>query len=373
MNALIRVLQLGSPTPLYGAERWVLALIKHLDPAKVESIVAVIKDAPDLDPPLCREAEKLGFRSKVFNAYGKINFSAVSQLKNFIRENEIDILHTHGYKSDLIGLLAVLGSPCKIVSTPHGWSKQADLKLMGYELLDRCIFPFFDAVVPLSGELFSRLRLVPGINGNLRLIRNGLDISEIEGAKEIAPELVELKNERCFIIGYIGQLIPRKGLDVLLEAASHLGFDNWRLAIVGEGESRPSLEKQASALGIEDRVRFYGFREDRVAFLKGFDLFVLPSRLEGIPRSMMEAMATGLPVIASDIPGCRDLVAHGRTGLLFPVDDREALTNVIDEMAADVGTRSRLARAGRELIDSRFSAERMATEYAEVYAALARH
>ena len=361
---------MGSPTPLYGAERWILALIKHLDPTRVESIVAVIKDDPDLDPPLCREAGKLGFRSKVFNAYGKMNFSAVKQLKNFIRENDIDILHTHGYKTDLIGLFATRGTGCKIVSTPHGWSKQADIKLMCYELLDRCAFPFFDAVVPLSDDLFSRLRHVPGLNGNLRLIGNGVDISDIDSIKEPAPELVKLKKEGFFIIGYIGQLIPRKGLDVLLDAASNLCFDNWRLAIVGEGESRAPLEKQAKTLGIDDRVFFYGFRDDRVAFLRGFNLFVLPSRLEGVPRCLMEAMAAGLSVIASDIPGCRDLVVHGQSGLLFPGDDAKELAEMIEAVASDKIPSVRHARMGRELVNSRFSAERMAEEYTSLYTSL---
>src|SRR5208283_5826212 len=113
--------------------------------------------------------------------------------------------------------------------------------------------------------------------------------------KEVARELIQFRNEGIFIIGYIGQLIPRKGLDVLLDAVSRLSFENWRLAIIGEGESRLSLENQAKDLKISDKVCFFGFREDRIAFLRGFDVFVLPSRSEGIPRSVMEAMATGVP------------------------------------------------------------------------------
>lgn len=365
---LIRVLQLGSPTPLYGAERWILALIKHLDPAKIESLVAVIQDAPGQDAPLCREAAKLGFRSEVFSSFGKLNLSAVKLLRSFLVQNKIDILHTHGYKTDLIGLLATLGTSCKIVSTPHGWSKQADLKLLGYELLDRCAFPFFDAVVPLSQSLYTHLRRLPGLNGNLRLITNGVDLSDIDSVKDPAPELLGLKKEGAFIIGYVGRLVPPKGLHVLLDAASRLGFSNWHLAIVGEGESRALLEQQAKALGIADKVRFYGFREDRVSFLKGFDLFVLPSRSEGTPRCLMEAMAAGLPVIASDIPGCHYLVSHGQTGLLFPVDDAKALAGMIQEVASNKSASDRLAMAGMTFVKNCFSANRMADGYTSLYA-----
>lgn len=372
MNDLkrIRVLQLGSPTGLYGAERWILALIKHLDPEKVDSTVAVIKDDPNLDSPLCREAEKLGFRSHIIEACGRVNFSAIYELRKYIQRNRIQVLHTHGYKTDLIGLLSTRGTGCKIVSTPHGWSKQADLKLMCYEMLDRCAFLFFDYVVPLSDELFKDLRAIPWLNGKLRLIRNAVDTAEIECTREVADELSRLRNEGKFILGYVGQLIPRKGLDILFEAVSRLGFENWRLAIIGEGESRASLETLAEELRISDKVCFFGFREDRIAFLRGFDLFVLPSRLEGIPRCIMEAMAAGVPTVASDIPGCRDLVVHGQTGLLFHVDSPEVLADCIETIASDETIRSGLARRGRELINSRFSAGRMAGEYTELYRTL---
>ncbi len=366
----IRVLQLGSPTGLYGAERWILALIKHLDPERVESIVTVIKDAPGLKAPLCREAERLGFRSHCIEAYGKLNFSAAKQLRDLIEKEDINILHSHGYKTDLIGLLSTLGTRCRIVSTPHGWSKQADFKLMCYEMLDRCAFPFFDSVIPLSDELFERLRSIPWLNDKLHLIRNGVDTSEIESVKEVANELKEFRNAGNLIIGYIGQLIPRKGLDILLDAVSRLKFENWRLAIIGEGESRLPLESQAKDLKICDKVCFFGFREDRIAFLRGFDLFVLPSRLEGIPRCLMEAMVAGIAVVASDIPGCRDLITHGQTGLLFPVDDEGILADRIEIIASNEKIRDGLIRRGRELINSQFSAGRMASEYARLYATI---
>ncbi|MBG0780560.1 MAG: glycosyltransferase, partial [Desulfotignum balticum] len=122
----IRVLQLGSPAGLYGAERWILALVRHLDPAKVESVVGVIKDDPGkADPPLIREAAALGFQTVTINAPGRINLSAVRRLRQYIFANKIDILHTHWYKTDMIGFLAVMGTRCKIISTPHGWSKEA--------------------------------------------------------------------------------------------------------------------------------------------------------------------------------------------------------------------------------------------------------
>ncbi|MGO9019947.1 MAG: glycosyltransferase [Syntrophobacteraceae bacterium] len=366
----IRVLQLGSPTGLYGAERWILALIKHLDPEEVESIVAVIKDDPSLEAPLCREAEKLGFRSHVIEARGRVNLSAVHALRKYIQQDRIQVLHTHGYKTDLVGLLSTRGTNCRIVSTPHGWTKQADFKLMCYEVLDRCAFPFFDSVVPLSDELFKNLRGIPWLNSKLCLIRNGVDIAEIESVKHAAGEVMKFRNGGNFIIGYIGRLVPPKGIDTLLNSVARLSFENWRLVIIGEGESQSALERLAKDLRISDKVCFFGFREDRIAFLRGFDVFVLPSRSEGTPRSVMEAMATGVPVIASKIQGCQVLIEDGQNGLLCEVDDSEGFTAKIEHVLKDSNLRKELADSARDRVNRFFSAQTMATAYTRLYSNL---
>lgn len=369
-SGTIKVLQLGSPIGLYGAERWILALIKHLDPGKIESSVASIKDHPSLEVPLCLQGEKLGFKTRVFESWGKASFSAVKQLREYIQENKIDILHTHYYKTDIIGLMATRGTRCKILSTPHGWTKAPDLKLRIYEIVDRLIFPFLDAVVPLSESLFRPLRSIPGLRNKLSLIKNGVDLTEIETAGEIAPEILSLKEKGEFVIGYIGRLTPGKGLEVLLDAMANHGKINWTFAILGEGEQEGELRNLAKKLGIDTRVKFFGFRSDRLAFLKGFDVFVLPSRSEGIPRCLMEAMGAGVPVVASDIPGCRVLVDGNTTGLLFQVDNPAHLALLINKIEVDSGLRQNLSQAAREFIKREFSAEKMAGDYENLYLAL---
>lgn len=127
-----KVMHLGNPTGLYGAERWILAFIRHLDSAQVDSIVSVIRDDPTLTAPLCREAQILGFNTRIFEAYGRVNWSAISQLRRFLISEDIQILHTHGYKTDVIGLLATWRTPCRLISTPHGWSAQAGFKIKIY-------------------------------------------------------------------------------------------------------------------------------------------------------------------------------------------------------------------------------------------------
>lgn len=426
----ISVLQLGSPMGLYGAERWILALVKHLDPNKVESIVSVIKDSPSLDAPLCREAQKLGIKTHVFEGYGKINFSVIKQIRDYIKKNNIQIIHSHFYKTDIIALFASIGTGCRTITTPHGWSTNAGIKLWCYEFIDRCIFPFFNAVVPLSNDLYDSIgpihrfsyaiiskisktirtmsgtlnqRLNDSMNlmnqrtpkstnqripestnkrinesnkstiqrnhdsANIHLIKNGVDISEIDSVTEITPKLQEWKNEDVFIIGYVGQIIPRKGLDTLLRAVAKFENIKWKVAIVGEGEERARLEKLAKELKIDDSIHFFGFRADRLLFIKGFNVFALPSRLEGIPRCLMEAMAAGTPIIASDIPGCTDLIDNGKTGLLFNCDDADMLAAQITKLAKNRQQGDLLSKNARDFVIKHYSAERMAREYEMLY------
>jgi glycosyltransferase involved in cell wall biosynthesis len=366
----IRVLQLGSPTGLYGAERWILALIKCLDCEKIESVVAVIKDDPRLDASICREAERMGIRTQVFEAYGRVNLSAVRQLRKFIVEEGIHILHTHGYKTDIIGLLAVQGTGCRIVSTPHGWSTKAGLKVQIYEILDRLAFLFVDAVTPLSKDLFDHLKAFPRMSRRIHLILNGVDLDEVRSVTGINSEVQRWKESGHFVVGYIGQLIQRKGLDILLKAIAKLDWSHLRVAIVGEGDERESLERMAGSLKIKDRVRFFGFREDRIQVLKGLDVFVLASRMEGIPRCVMEAMAARVPVVASDTPGCLDLIHDEDTGLIFRRDDVDSLAERLKRMLLDETARERIKENASDFINRKYSAGSMANRYEALYQSL---
>jgi glycosyltransferase involved in cell wall biosynthesis len=363
----IRVLHLGSPTGLYGAERWILALAKHLPSSRVESWVAAIIDAPGLKAPLCQQAMQGGFRTCLFEAYGRLSLSAVGQLRRFIVDNKIDVLHTHGYKTDILGCLAARGTFCKTLATPHGWGAAAGAKLRLYEVLDRMFFYFIDAIVPLSTQLYVGLCRWPGLRGRLHLIPNAVDLSEVDNAGDPPTLLGAWRAEGDIVVGYIGRLDRGKRIDTLIRAFHRLQHGHKRLCIVGEGPERHKLEQLATELGLSDEVVFFGFREDRLALLRGFDLFVMPSEREGTPRCLMEAMAAGLGVIASDIPGCRELVSHEETGCLFATGDIVALVKHMQRLISDSALRARLAEAGKRHVREAYSAEVMAGRYLALY------
>lgn len=162
----------------------------------------------------------------------------------------------------------------------------------------------------------------------------------------------------------VGRLVRQKGVDLILEAMARTPVP-LDLTVVGDGGARPALEAQAAALGLQTRVRFAGWLE-RTALPDAYraaDLFVFPSRDEGMPNVVLEAMATGLPVAATDIAGNRDLVVDGETGFLLPVDDVAALTAALERLAANPDLRRRMGAAGRRRVVERFSWAAVATAY----------
>jgi glycosyltransferase involved in cell wall biosynthesis len=370
-SAPIRVLQLGSPNGLFGAERWILALARHLPADSIETIVGVIQDVEGAsEAPLLAEARGLGMETLSITAPGRVNAASVRALRAMLRERRIDVLHTHFYKSTIVGALAVRGTDCRLLATPHGWNTGAGVKLQAYEWAERVAFGWADAIAPLSADLERGLRRLPWVRGRLTLISNGVDLDEVGASSAVETSVQAARSAGEFVVGYIGQLIERKRVDTLIDAFASLRVDARRMFIVGDGDQRARLEARAAERGVGDRVHFTGFRDDRLELLRGFDALVLPSTLEGIPRCLMEAMAAGVAVVATDIAGTRDLVVDGQSGLLFPVGDSRSLAAALEAVQGDDGLRNRLVTAGSARVNEYFSARAMAMRYARLFETL---
>ncbi len=160
-------------------------------------------------------------------------------------------------------------------------------------------------------------------------------------------------------IGFHGRLVHQKGLDLLLNALAQLPPDtpDWRLHLAGDGPQRPELAALAGHLGLAERVTFHGWtrRPDLARLLADMDLYAFPSRDEGMPNAVLEAMAAGLPVAASRIAGSEELVEHGRTGLLFEPEDAPGLSRALGRLLADADLRRDMGAAGRLRVEERYS------------------
>jgi glycosyltransferase involved in cell wall biosynthesis len=364
----IRVLQLGSPAGMFGAERWIMALAKHLPRDQVETVIGVIQDEESgRESPLCEHARAHGFETLTIKAPGKLSAGAVGGLREAIAAHQLDILHTHFYKPTILGALAVRGTQCKLLATPHGWNTDAGFKLQAYEWLERLAFAQADVVAPLSRDLETGLKRLPWLKGKVELITNGVDLSEVTESDSVADEVTAAKAGGAFVVGYIGQLIARKRVDTLIEAFAGLQDKTAVLFMIGDGDQRGALEALANQLGLAGRVRFLGFRNDRLDFLRGFDVLVLPSALEGIPRCLMEAMAAGVPVVGTRIPGISDLIEDGHTGLMFDLGSDDQLEERLTRLLLDPALCEGLAFDAKRRVTESFSANAMAVSYQRLY------
>lgn len=362
-NGTFHVAHLVGSTGLYGAERWILALMRAMDTQRVRSTVVNLVDVEGDKSAIVQAAEQRGLAAIDFVTGGKFNPFAAFRLARWAREQQVHILHGHGYKSDLLGLMAARLAGRRMMTTPHGWSLENDLKLQFYEKIDRFSFRFMDMVCPLSTDLAHGIKNVVD-NKKLRLVFNGVDIDEVQAALP-----VNKRNDDCFVLGYIGQLIDRKDLLTLISAVKVLvdKRKKLQLVVVGYGPNLPSLKVEASRLGIDSITDFTGFRTDAAGFLKTFDAFALTSRLEGIPRCIMEAMAVGVPVVVSDIPGNRDLVLHGETGLLFRLGNSYDLAEKITYIMDHPSEARIMANRGKLKVEQEYSNRKMAREYTKIY------
>jgi glycosyltransferase involved in cell wall biosynthesis len=158
---------------------------------------------------------------------------------------------------------------------------------------------------------------------------------------------------------FVGRLIANKGPDVALEAFMEVNRHaaNSRLAFVGDGPMLPMLERMVRADGLEDVVEFLGMREDVSEILRQSDVFVRPSHIEGMPLTILEAMATGLPVIACDVGGVREIVDHGTTGFVVPPGSKSSVADAMLELLMDQKARRQMGAAAHELVQAEFSWE----------------
>lgn len=367
----LRVLQFITPAGFYGAERWILALANNLNSDHLVCDLAVTRESSTQDLTVAELYPRSAGDVYYLDMAGRFDFRVVKQLCDVIKKRRIDVIHTHGYKSDILGLLAARRSGIWCVSTPHGFSGNVGMKLGAFIRIGTWMLRYFDRVAPLSEELVADMKRFGVPDTKIAFIRNGVDLTEIDAAlEELKAEYQANRADR--VVGFIGQMIPRKGIPDLLDVFDQLYREdtNLRLQLLGDGRQREELEEKAAGQGSAKAIEFLGFRSDRLELLSRFNLFVMTSSLEGIPRCMMEAMAVGIPVVAYDIPGVDKLVTHGETGLLAPFGDKARLASCCRQLLDDPELAERLSVNARKLIDEKYSAARMAQEYEQLFADL---
>jgi len=286
------------------------------------------------------------------------------------RRSDYDVIHVHGLNyHTFAAVLAARLLGKRVIAKLANSGPASDIEKMRREkqlALARFMLPVAlrcDRFIAINERIVQELTAAGVTGEKIVELPNGVETGDVGGRS-------------TYVLGdparllYVGRLHEQKGLDVLLEAFHRLRqwySYNVCLDVVGAGPLLGALQSQANRLGISDSVVFWGDREDVPAYLQSADIFILPSRAEGISNALLEAMACGLPVVVSAIPGNTDVIQHGENGLVFPVNESDSLAGNLLLLLEQPALRRRLGEAACRTVEERYSLHRVADRYIDLY------
>lgn len=363
----MKILQLISSEGKYGAETMLLCLVKSLALLGHENVIGVFRNSHCPHTEVAEAARLEGLKVEIIPCDGKIDRRAVDVIRHCLQIHSIDLVHTHGYKANFYGYLAARGKGVPAVATYHLDWPDRGLALRLYHLFDRLVVRRFGKIAAVSEAVARSLRRSGVPSAKIVTIDNGIDLSPFAQARPILQE--EISERPDALIGLVGRLTPQKGCEYFLRAAQRvlIDFPRTLFVLVGEGPDRRKLEELVRDLNIAERVIFAGHREDMPDVYASLDILVLPSINEGLPMTLIEAMAAARPVIATPVGAIPKLIIPEQTGLLVNPRDPVGLAAALGRLISNPDLRHRLGRDGQAWVMRRFSAEAMAQQYAEIY------
>lgn len=308
-----------------------------------------------------------GFEPVTYRLRRTLDWRCLRELVDLLRRHEVQVVHSHEFTMAVYGAAAALRLGARHVITMHGGRYFAEQRRRRIAL--RWAARRSSALVGVSRATAEDLERSLGLPpAAVAVVPNGIEFRT--GTRERVRQEVQMAEGELLCVA-VGNLYPVKGHMVLLQALAALQRTAhdvpWRLAIAGRGEEEARLRAFADAHGMGDRVHLLGFRSDIPDVLAAADLFVMPSRSEGLPLALVEAMAASLPIVASDVGGIPEVVTSGEEALLVPPDDPDALAAALHRLLCDHALRAALGEAARRRAWRDFSVSTMCDTYERLY------
>jgi len=366
-RAPIRVLHVLLSLEPGGLENGVVNVINRLDRDRFVSSVCCLKHAGEF----ARRIEDPRVDIHELHWRGGNDPRLALRLAGLLRRTRPDIVHTRNAEPFFYGFAgAKLARAQALVHSEHG--RKFDDRPARFAV-QRWMSRHTDAIFAVSGQLKSDLVKHIGLpEASVEVLHNGVDLSRFNvAARTDAPAREALRRDwgvpaGALVVGSVGRLVAVKNYGLLLRAVAASG-PYLHLVLAGEGPERAALTALAASLGIASRVHLLGHSNDVDRVLGAFDVFVLPSISEGMSNTLLEAMAAGVPPVASDVGGNGEIVRDGIDGRLFPSDDEAALRACLVALCGDGAERARLAAAARERVLSTFDIDQMIERYERLY------
>ena len=303
---------------------------------------------------------------------------AARALRNYITERQINIVHTHTPRAIFESSIAMAGMAARPhhIATKHLLTSYKDRRWgIFYSLFDTLTLYLPDRLATVSESMREVVLALPGRwDDKVVTVQNAIPCEEFYLPDSRTASRLNLGiDSDQLVFGYAGRIEPVKSLDLLLRvfAEIHTTHPKTHLVLIGEGSQRDELEQYAKKLGIDNAITWTGFRADIPDLLSAIDVYVQPSQNEGLSLSILEAMAAGKPVIATNVGGARELLCHDETGLVIPSNSCTALSKAMLELSMRPELRMRLGEAARKHVCQSFGLQRMVNEYGRIYQSLA--
>lgn len=366
----IRILQLVSSLTIGGAEQIVLSLAERADPRRFQTHVCSLSviGQNSLQP----EFERLHIPLLALNARRFYDPAVLRAVYQYARQQQIDLIHTHLTDADVVGRLVGRALDIPVLSTmhnmPHNYARQRRDRYWLERFTARHLATHLVGVSPRIREMYVAQWGIPP--GHISAIYNSVRMEPFLAVPAGVPDVRWYPGP---VITNVARFNPQKAQHLLLEAAPTVlqRCPQATFLLVGKGHLENELRQQAQALGISQHVVFTGVRHDIPDILAQTDVFVLPSRWEGLPLSAIEAMAAARAVLVTDVGGNSELVESGRSGLVIPTDDVGALTDGLLALLADEAARLALGAAARQHVQLLFSTQQFIEQYETLYTQLA--
>jgi sugar transferase (PEP-CTERM/EpsH1 system associated) len=346
-----------------GLENGVVNVVNGLNPSRFRSSVCCLKQAGEFTSRIQQERVQI----HEMKLKGGNNYVLPLKLARLFRRTRTDIIHTRNPEAFFYGFLgARLAGVGSVIHSEHGRTFPDKSHRM---FVQRLFTRFTDEVFAVSEQLKSDLVTHVGLPApRIDVIYNGVNPDKFHGGDRTSVRRELGVRENGIVIGSVGRLAAVKNYGLLLQALPELlSSHDVTVMLVGDGPERRVLEALSDDLQIRQRVRFLGHRDDVSDLLAAMDIFVLPSHSEGMSNTLLEAMAAGVPVVASAVGGNTEIVRDQQDGLIFPPGDIERLGACLALLCRDGSYRQRLGRSGYERVLHAFSIRAMIDRYEELY------
>lgn len=296
------------------------------------------ENAADCNIPYCDEYIDVPFKRFPFHPE---NILAYKKLKKIIRNGDFDIVHCHTPVGGVLTRLAAKSerkNGVKVVYTAHGFHFYKGASLLNWLLyypVEKILSNFTDILITINSEDYNISKKFHA-KENLFVNGVGVSIDRISEAVSIREQICrEVRiSQSAMLLLSVGELTKNKNHKTIIKALAMLNNEQFHYIIVGSGKNKEKLKKYAEKLKVENRVHFLGYRNDIPSIIKSCDIFCFPSRREGLPLALMEAMAGGLPIVAADVRGNRELIKEGKGGFLYSCDDAKDFCSGIKRLAS---------------------------------------